>query len=173
MVDIAVLETELSGLGVKLETARTRRQKHLRQLRHVMNQAEATGDRKVIAAQDPLNKLIETDQRLVAQIEKQIGDTKRMLDLARGQAAVIASRAAAAQSSTAEKNRWFSVRTPAGKTVRHKHSSAAALRASLLPGYELKFEVFGCDDAGDGGIEVLTGQPDVWMKALREMSEAQ
>jgi hypothetical protein len=45
MVDIKTLESELAGLGVKLETARTRRQKHLTELRAVMVRAELTNDR--------------------------------------------------------------------------------------------------------------------------------
>jgi hypothetical protein len=106
---------------------------------------------------------------LIWSIEGQIKDVKRQLDLARGQAAVIASRAAASVPCP-EKNRWFIVVTPNGREVKHRHFSGAALQAALEPGYRVAAEIHNADDSGNYGVAV---PPDQWpemVKHLRGMS---
>jgi hypothetical protein len=136
-----------------------------------MVRAELTNDRKVVAEQGPLNKLVAADQVLLNQLERQIKDTTRQLDLARAQSACAASRAAAAVPGP-EKRRWFDVRTPRGAIVRHKHASLDALRRELQSGYVAVAEVFGCDDDGIGGFPVAVGQRKQLLEALHAMSEA-
>jgi hypothetical protein len=169
MATIESLEKELSDLGVMREEVAARRQKIFADLHQLSIRAEA-GDRKAVAEQGPLNKTADEESRLIVRCDREIKDVKRSLDLCRGQAAVIASRAAAAQSSAAEHTRWFEVNTPSGCVVRHKHASLESIRAALEPGYTVRSELFGCDDEGLGGFAVATGQRAQLLKHLQEMS---
>ncbi|MGA3342070.1 MAG: hypothetical protein ABSD11_15950 [Methylocella sp.] len=168
-MDIRHHEKHLSNLAVELEKARTRRMETLQEIRRVSAQAELTRDRKIIGTLPPLNKSEEADARLIKSLELQIKDVKRQLDLARGQAAAVASRLAAALPG-GDKTRFFDVRTPSGKIVRHKHSTLDALRRELQPGYTAVAEIFACDDEGVGGFPVAIGQRASLLKALQEMS---
>jgi hypothetical protein len=171
MVDIKTLETELSTLGIAREKAATRRQVIFAALRQLSIKAEA-GDRKAVAEQGPLNKSAEDESRLIVRIDREMNDVKRRLDLARGQSAVMASRAAAAQSSTVEHAKWFEVSTPSGRVVRYKHASLESIRAALEPGYTVRSEIFGCDENGEGGFPVACGSRKQLLAALHAMSEA-
>jgi hypothetical protein len=168
MATMETLEKELSDLGVMREEAAARRLKVFADLRQLSVLAEA-GDRKAVAEQGPLNKSAEDESRLIVRIDREMKDVKRRLDLARVQSACAASCAARLLPS-AEHTRWFSIQTPTGQIVKHKHASAAALRASLLPGYTVRSEIFGCDENGEGGFEVMAGQRAQLLKALSEMS---
>jgi hypothetical protein len=119
-----------------------------------------------------LNRAEEADARLIRSIEGQINDVKRQLDLARGQQAMIASRAAASQSSAAEHSRWFEVMTPSGRVVRHRHASLESIRAALEPGYFVRSELFGTDDGGNGGFPVACGKRKQLLPALNAMGDA-
>ena len=171
MATIESLEKELSDLGVMREEAGARRQKVFAELRQLSIRAEA-GDRRAIADQAPLNKLADDESRLIVRIDREMKDVKRRLDLCRGQAAAIASRAAAAEASTLEHSRWFEVNTPSGRVVRHRHASLESIRAALEPGYTVRSELFGCDEEGNGGFQVAVGQRKQLLAALNAMSEA-
>jgi len=165
-------EKHLSNLGIEIEKARVRRLATLNEIRRVSAQAEASGDKKIIAALSPLNKSEEADARLIRSLELQIADGKKMLDLARGQQAAIASRAAAAEASTVEHSRWFEVVTRDGRVVRHRHASLESIRAALEPGYTVRAELFGTSENGEGGFPVACGQRKQLLEALHAMSEA-
>jgi hypothetical protein len=141
----------------------------LNEIRRISTVAEMTKCNKSIGALSPLNLAEEADARLIRSIEGQIKDIKRQLDLARGQAAVIASRAAAAVPGP-EKNRWFIVVTPNGREVKHKHHSGAALQAELLPGYCVAAEVYNADDSGNYGSPVAVGQRAAILQHCQEQS---
>jgi uncharacterized protein involved in exopolysaccharide biosynthesis len=168
-MDISTLEKQLSDLGVAREDAAARRQAIFSDLRQLSIKAEA-GDKKALYAQGPLNKDVEDLSRLIIKIDREINDKKRMLDLCRGQAAAIASRAAAAQSSTAEHVRWFEVNCPGGRVVRHRHASLESIRAALEPGYSVRSELFGTSENGEGGFSIATGQRQELLKRLQELS---
>ena len=170
MVEIATLEKELSDLGVAREKAAARRQGIFGELRQLSIKAEA-GDNKARNAQGPLNKQADEESRLILRIDREMKDIKRSLDLCRGQQAAIDSRAAATVPES-EKTRFFDVRTPHGKIVRHKHASIDALRRELQAGYSVAAEIFGCDDEGLGGFPVAVSQRKQLLAALQEMSEA-
>ncbi len=169
MATIETLEKELSDLGVAREKAAARRQGIFGELRQLSIKAEA-GDRKALYAQGPLNTDVEDLTREIIRIDREIKDTKRSIDLCRGQAAVIASRAAASQSSAAEHARWFEVNCPGGRVVRHKHASLESIRAALEPGYSVRSELFGTDDEGNGGFAIAIGRRAESLKHLQEVS---
>ena len=62
-----------------------------------------------------------------------------------------------AATATLAKDAWFELKTPDGRTVRVKHSTAENLQLDLLPGYVLKARVFGADETGKGGIAAPIG----------------
>jgi len=170
-MNIEFHEKHLSNLGVELEKACARRLDTSNEIRRVCAQAELACKGKIFTSTelDRLNKSEEADGRLIQSLELQIKDVKRQLDLARGQAAVIASRAAASVPCP-EKNRWFIVVTPNGREVKHRHFSGAALQAALEPGYRVAAEIHNADDSGNYGVAV---PPDQWpemVKHLRGMS---
>jgi hypothetical protein len=171
-MNIEYHEKHLSNLGIELEKARTRRLDTLTEIQRVSSVAEMTKCNKSISALSPLNRAEEADARLIRSLEGQIKDVKRQLDLARAQAAAIASRAAAAQSSAVEHSRWFEVNAPHGRVVRHRHASLESIRAALSPGYTVKSELFGVGDDGSGGFPVAIGQRKQLLAALHAMSEA-
>jgi len=179
MVDIATNEARLSAIGVQLEEARSLQQKLLLEQRQAAVRTELTNDRRVLSIDHKeigelvrLNRAVEAGQQLILKLERDYKDTKRSLDLGRAQSAVMASRAAAAQSSEVEHARWFEVNTPSGRVVRHRHASLESIRAALEPGYSVRSELFGCDEEGNGGFAIMTGQRAALLKALAEMSEA-
>jgi hypothetical protein len=64
-----------------------------------------------------------------------------------------AGRARAAVPIAEGGERLFQVSTPHNlHYVRHKASSVEVLRARLLPGYTIHGEIFGANDAGEGGV---------------------
>ena len=129
-MNIAFHEKHLENLGIELEKARTRRLDTLNEIRRVSAQAELHRDNKALGALGPLNKSEEADARLVRSLEGQIKDVKKQLDLARAQQAAAAC-IAARDKTQAEKNRFYDVRCPSGRIVRHKHASLDALRREL------------------------------------------
>jgi hypothetical protein len=60
----------------------------------------------------------------------------------------------AAQTAISEgAERLFLVKTPHNlHQVRHKERTVEELRARLLPGYNVEGEIFGANDAGEGGV---------------------
>jgi hypothetical protein len=96
-----------------------------------------------------LNKEEVAAGRLIRSIEMQVKEAKKRLAMAANQAA--AARAAVPIEEGAE--RLFLVNTPHHlHQVRHKAPTAEALRARLLPGYTVEGEIFGANDAGEGGV---------------------
>jgi hypothetical protein len=81
---------------------------------------------------------------------------RRQCDLARGQLAAIACKAA--ESSAAPWERLFEVEAPNGRLVRHRHASADALQKVLLPGNRVIAEVFGAGIDDKGGMVEPLGQ---------------
>jgi hypothetical protein len=90
--------------------------------------------------------------RLVLSIERQLKEAKKWLAMAESQAAGAAAAKASGDAVVAG-DKLFLVNTPhAGHQVRHRAPSIEALRARLLAGYTVAGEIFGANDAGEGGV---------------------
>jgi hypothetical protein len=99
-----------------------------------------------------LNKQEAETGRLIRSIEMQIVQAKKRLAMVQAaQANAASARAAVPIAEGAE--RLFLVNTPHHlHQVRHKACSVESLRARLLPGYTVEGEIFGANDAGEGGV---------------------
>jgi hypothetical protein len=138
----------LNELEAELASAKQRRDRILVDIGKA-NDAAFAGDKRQLFALGALNKQDAETGRLILSIQRQITEAKKRLDLAANQAA--AARAAVPIAEGAE--RLFLVNTPHHlHQVRHKAPTAEALRARLLPGYTVEGEIFGANDAGEGGV---------------------
>jgi septal ring factor EnvC (AmiA/AmiB activator) len=96
-----------------------------------------------------LNKEEAAAGRLIRSIEMQVKEAKKRVAMAANQAA--AARAAVPIAEGAE--RLFLVNTPHHlHQVRHKARTIEELRSRLLPGYTVEGQIFGANDAGEGGV---------------------
>jgi hypothetical protein len=96
-----------------------------------------------------LNKEEAVAGRLIRSIEMQVKEAKKRVAMAANQAA--AARAAVPIAEGAE--RLFLVNTPHHlHQVRHKARTIEELRSRLLPGYTVEGQIFGANDAGEGGV---------------------
>jgi hypothetical protein len=137
----------LDELEAELADAKSRRAKILLDIGKA-NDASVRDQRARIALPG-LNKEEVAAGRLIRSIEMQIGEARKRLDLAANQAA--AARAAVPIAEGSE--RLFLVNTPHHlHQVRHKAHSVESLRSRLLPGYTIEGEIFGANDAGEGGV---------------------
>jgi hypothetical protein len=111
------------------------------------------GDQRARFAQGGLNKEDAAAGRLILSLEAQVAEARKRLEMAMNQAAVVEakSRAAAAIPGDGEA-RWFEVRTPDGRVVRHRAASLDALQ-----GYTVTAEVFGASAIGFGGVAAQIG----------------
>jgi hypothetical protein len=114
--------------------------------------AEARSDAGDRQARFELARLGQQDVevgRLIRSIERQLAEAKKWLAMAESQAA---GAVAKANGDALLGDRLFLVKTPHGGQVRHRALSIEALRARLLPGYTIHGEIFGANDAGEGGV---------------------
>jgi hypothetical protein len=141
----------LSGLEVKLSDAKGRRDKILIE-RQKTSALVDKGDKQARLAQAGLNKEEAAAGRLILSLERELAEAKKCL--AMGQAQVDAVRAkAGVPIAENPADRLFLVSTPHNlHHVRHKARTIEALRARLLPGYNVQGEIFGANDAGEGGV---------------------
>lgn len=155
--DITRFQKHLRDLEAKLVEARERRDALALEQRAAINSAKP-GDLKAIAAQALVNKALEEQGRLLLSLEREVAEAKKRLGYAEAQRKEAARIAAAKAAASETKEKWFSVRTPDGRELRHLAHSYASLRSQLLPGYEIEAQIFGCDENGKGGFCAAIGQ---------------
>jgi hypothetical protein len=141
-------QKNLNELEAELAEAKARRDKILVDIGAAQAAAEK-GDKRQLFALGNLNKQDGEAGRLVLSIERQIAEAKKRVEMAENQAAT--AKAAVPIAEGAE--RLFLVNTPHHlHQVRHKAHSVESLRSRLLPGYTIQGEIFGANDAGEGGV---------------------
>jgi hypothetical protein len=98
-----------------------------------------------------LNKEEAAAGRLIRSIEHQVSEAKKRIAMSQAHAEGARARAAVPIEEGAE--RLFLVNTPHHlHQVRHKAANVESLRSRLLPGYTIEGEIFGANDAGEGGV---------------------
>jgi len=149
-------EASLAAIEEQLAAAVQRRDALTSDLARTNARVDAGGNDGKAARLElaPLNKAIDSAGHLILSLTRQRDEAKKWHTMALDQAAGTARIAAAA--TTVPRDKLFEVRTPDGRTVRHRHHSSEALRASLLPGYTVAGEVFGADEQGRGGFSVAS-----------------
>lgn len=154
--DVAYFRKVLNGLEVKLSDAKARRFRVAIDVRKVSG-ASDMGDQRARFALGGLNTNSAAAGRDVLSFEVQVAEARKRLAMAETQASVVEAKRASADAGTVPRDRLFEVTTPDGRIVRHRHASAGALRAALLPGYVVRGEVFGADVDGNGGLVDASG----------------
>jgi hypothetical protein len=105
-----------------------------------------------------LNKQDVAAGRLVLSLEAQVAEAKKRLGMAVNQAATVEAKSHAMAPPCDEGPvRWFEVRTPDGRVVRHQAASLDALQKALLKGYTVTAEIFGASAIGFGGVAAQIG----------------
>jgi hypothetical protein len=133
----------------KLVNAKRQRDIILADIRKT-NAAVDAGDKLARNALSGLNKSNLEVGRLIVSVEREVAESRKRVELAEAQAE--AARAKAAVPVTEGAERLFLVKTPHGGQVRHKARTVEELRSRLLPGYTIHGEIFGANDAGEGGV---------------------
>jgi hypothetical protein len=134
----------------KLANAKKQRDTILNDIRKACAAVDA-GDQRARMELGGLNKSNVAAGRLILSIEAEIGEAKRRVEMAQAQADAVRAKAAVPIAEGAE--RLFLVNTPRNlHQVRHKARTIEELRARLLPGYNIEGEIFGANDAGEGGV---------------------
>jgi hypothetical protein len=141
-------EKILGELEAHLAEAKARRDKILADIR-TANEASIR-DQRARMALPGLNKEEAATGRLIRSIEMQVSEARKRVAMVEA-AAVGRAKAAAPIAEGGE--RLFEVSTPHNlNRVRHKAHSVESLRSRLLPGYTVEGEIFGSNDAGEGGV---------------------
>jgi hypothetical protein len=141
----------LKDLEQKLGDAKARRDRILIDLRKASAAVDAGDRRAAVFAQGALNKENVAAGRLVLSLEAEVAEARKRVDMAQAQVDAVHAKAAVPIAEGAE--RLFLVNTPHHlHQVRHKACTIEALRSRLLPGYTIEGEIFGANDAGEGGV---------------------
>jgi hypothetical protein len=144
----------LDDLESKLSAIMDRRDKIIIETARASAKASAIGgigDQSARISLGPLNKQAASCDSEIALIRIEISHAKRRLELAEAHDASVRSKAAVPIAEGAE--RLFLVNTPHNlHQVRHKARTIESLRSRLLPGYTIEGEIFGANDAGEGGV---------------------
>ena len=156
MSTLQSLEKRRDDLGIELERVRSRRLESQAELWRLSALAEK-GDNKAKFAQEAVNKRVEADSTLIVSLEREVGQVKRQVDLARGQLAAIAAHKHADETAALPRDRLFEVVCPNGRRVRHRHNSLEALQKALQPGYSVAGQVFGANEDDTGGFVASIG----------------
>ena len=143
MNDIAKREKHISKLEHKLAEARARRQSLVIEQRQAI-EAARPGDGAAIAAQAPINKALEAQERLLRSIDREIALARKNLAFAEEQQRHVRRVAASKEAATETKEKWFLVRAPDGRELRHPAHSYASLQRQLLPSYVIEFGDLWC-----------------------------
>jgi hypothetical protein len=153
------LQKVLNDFEAKLAGAKAQRDRILIDARKASAAADV-GDQRARFAQAALNKEDAAAGRLILSLEAQVSEARKRLGMAMNQAAVVEAKSHAMTTPCDGKSRWFEVRTPAGRVIRHRAASLDALQGALLKGYTVTAEVFGASALGFGGVAAQIG-PDV------------
>jgi len=137
----------------KLANAKKQRDTILIDMRKASAAAD-TGDQRARFELTGLNKSHVSIGRLILSLEAEVAEARKRLGMAMNQAATVEAKRAQQDGLREEAVKWFEVRTPDGRLVRHRAVSLDALRKSLLPNYVCVAEVFGASDQGLGGFAV-------------------
>lgn len=141
----------ISKLEAKLLEAKMRRSQLVAELRQAIEAAKP-GDLASIAAQAPLNRALEVQERLLLSIEREIREARKQLEMAEAQQKNIARVKAAQEAEQLPKPNLFEIETPDHRRLRHRANSYAVLQRQLLPGYAVVGQVFGAADDDTGGV---------------------
>jgi hypothetical protein len=140
----------LQDREAKLANAKKQRDVILTDIRKASDRVDA-GNQAARFELVALNKSNVSAGRLILSLEAEVAQSRKRVDMAQAQAD--AARAKAAVPITEVAERLFLVNTPHHlHQVRHKASSIESLRSRLLPGYTIQGEIFGANDAGEGGV---------------------
>jgi hypothetical protein len=150
------LRKVLSGLEVKLSGAKAQRDRILIDVRKASAAADM-GDQRARFAQGGLNKEDAVAGWLILSLEAQVAEARKRLDAAMNQAEVVEAKSHAMATPRDEVAKWFEVRTPDGRVIRHRAASLDALQGALLKGYTVTAEVFGASAIGFGGVAAQIG----------------
>jgi hypothetical protein len=119
-----------------------------------------------------LNKEEVATGRLIRSIEMQITEARKRV-------AMVEAHAAAAKAANAPalvRDKLFEIICPDGRKVRHRGASQEDVRRRLQIGYTMVGQVFGADDAGNGGFiprpGFLTAMLEAYESELLEFLEA-
>jgi hypothetical protein len=109
------------------------------------------GDQRARLELNGLNKSHVSIGRLILSLEAEVDEGRKRLAMAQAQVDAVHAKAAVPIAEGAE--RLFLVNTPHHlHQVRHKACTIESLRSRLLPGYTIEGEIFGANDAGEGGV---------------------
>ncbi len=109
------------------------------------------GDQRARLELAGLNKQDGAAGRLILSLEAQVAEAQKRVEMAQAQVGAVRAKAAVPIAEGAEK--LFLVNTPRNlHQVRHKARTIKSLRSRLLPGYTIEGEIFGANDAGEGGV---------------------
>jgi hypothetical protein len=140
----------LQDREAKLVNAKKQRDTILIDIRKASAAADM-GDQRARLAQGGLNKEDAAAGRLILSLEAQVAEARKRVAMAEAQVDAVRAHAVVPIADGAE--RLFLVATPHKlHHVRHKARNIEALRARLLPGYVVEGEIFGANDAGEGGV---------------------
>jgi hypothetical protein len=135
---------------LRLANAKKQRDRILIDIRNA-NAAVDKGDQRARLGLGGLNKSNVAAGRLVLSIEAEVAEARKRLEMAQEQVGAVHAKAAVPIAEGAE--RLFLVNTPHNlHQVRHKARTIESLRSRLLPGYTIAGEIFGANDAGEGGV---------------------
>jgi hypothetical protein len=124
----------------------------------VQKLSAAVDARKEIAAKlAPLNRRAKELSIHIVDLTRRLEAEERQAMLAREQAAAIARQAAALANACLAKKHWFEVVAPDGRVLRVRHAGASLLQSELLPKYEVRAQLFGTNENGEGGFSVAIG----------------
>jgi hypothetical protein len=140
----------LRDLETKLSEAKARRDKILLDIKRASAAADF-GDQRARLELAGLNKQNVAAGRLVLSIEAEVAGARKRVEMAQAQVDAVHANAAVPIAEGAE--RLFLVNTPHNlHQVRHKARTIELLWSRLLPGYNIEGEIFGANDAGEGGV---------------------
>jgi len=147
----------VAAYEAKLAGAKAQRDRILIDVRKASAAADM-GDQRARFAQGGLNKEDAAAGRLILSLEVQVAEARKRLAMAETQVATVeANRHVMAAPRDGEPVRWFEVRTPGDRVIRHRAASLDALQGALLKGYVVTAEVFGASPAGLGGVAAQIG----------------
>lgn len=150
------LRKVLNCLWQKLGDAKAQRDRILIDMRKA-SAATDMGDQRARFAHGALVKEDAAAGRLIWSLEAQVAEARKRLAAAMNQAAVVEAKSHATAIPVEGEARWFEVRTPDGRVIRHRAASLDALRGALLNGYTVTAEVFGASAIGIGGVAAQIG----------------
>jgi septal ring factor EnvC (AmiA/AmiB activator) len=156
----------LNELEAELAAAKQRRDKILADISAA--NAASVRDQRARMELPRLNKEEAATGRLIRSIEMQIVQAKKRVAMAEA-AAAGAAAARAAKSDAPVRDKLYEIVCPDGRKVRHRGASQEDVRRRLQIGYTVAGQVFGADNAGNGGFIPRPG----FLTAMLEAYEAE